>query len=115
MADPGTYGKYTAKWHPMVRRNFIASRASVCEHCGRDVPKARWIWESPENPPQTARLIGAENVYRGYTYVAAENGEAELKLSSGAWRKFSSTDDLVAYVDALTGNRRGRKTGPPSV
>jgi PAN domain len=44
--------------------------------------------------------------YRGYTYRVAENGGADLKLSSGEWRKFSSTQDLKAYVDAVLGGGR---------
>jgi hypothetical protein len=46
-----------------------------------------------------------ENVadYRGYAYIVAENGEAKLKLSSGAWRTFPSTEYLQAYVDAVLG------------
>jgi len=42
--------------------------------------------------------------YQGYTYKVAESGEAELRLSSGDWRKFPSTDELKTYVDVLTRN-----------
>lgn len=43
-------------------------------------------------------------IYRGYPYRIKENGQAEMKLSSGEWRTLSSFDELKAYVDALTGN-----------
>jgi zinc-ribbon domain len=82
-------------------RNRIPDRAKVCEYCGRDVPSPS-IWKKPQAPPD---LVGAERLYRGYTYITAENGEAELKLSSGGWRKFPSTEFLKAYVDALVGKR----------
>src|SRR5262245_40961206 len=49
-------------------REFISGRATVCSHCGRDVVA--------ESPPSIA---GHERRYRGYTYIVAENGEAELK------------------------------------
>jgi rRNA maturation endonuclease Nob1 len=26
-------------------RELIPDRATVCSHCGRDVPRKRWIWE----------------------------------------------------------------------
>jgi hypothetical protein len=49
-------------------------------------------------------IAGAsEKVYRGYTYIVAENGEAKLKLSSGEWRNFPSIGNLKAYVDAVVG------------
>jgi hypothetical protein len=89
--------------HPQGPRGFfvrkcpyclglIWSGASICSHCRRAVPKSATTASS---------LIGIEKVYLGYTYVAAENGEAELKLSSGEWRKFSSTQRLEEYVDGL--------------
>ena len=43
--------------------------------------------------------------YQGYTYKVAESGEAELRLSSGDWRKFPSTDELKTFVDVLTRNK----------
>lgn len=46
-------------------------------------------------------IAGHERTYRGYTYIVAENGEAELKLSSGSWRKFPSEQYLQNYVDAV--------------
>jgi hypothetical protein len=55
--------------------------------------------------------------YQGYTYKVAENGEAELRLSSGDWQKFPSTDDLKTYVDGLTRNtspQRSRSFGRAS-
>jgi hypothetical protein len=61
---------------------LIWSGASICSHCRRAVPKSATTASS---------LIGIEKVYLGYTYVVAENGEAELKLSAGEWKKFSST------------------------
>jgi hypothetical protein len=71
---------------------LIWSGASICSHCRRAVPKSATTASS---------LIGIEKVYLGYTYVVAENGEAELKLSAGEWRKFSSTQRLEEYVDGL--------------
>ena len=86
-------------------RELIPDRASVCSHCGRDVPKTRWIWERSLTAAQKRpSLAGSERLYRGYTYVVAENGEAELKLSSGAWRKFPSEQYLQGYVDAVAGH-----------
>ncbi len=57
--------------------------------------------------PQISQKI-AEKTYRGYSYIIAENDESELKLSSGKWRRFPSTDYLKAYVDAITGDARRR-------
>ena len=93
----GLFVALVALWQSGVMASWIRSRTERAAHV---------TIEAPESPPQ---LTDVENVYRGYTYVTAENGEAKLKLSSGGWRKFSSTDDLVAYVDALTGNQRGRQ------
>jgi PAN domain len=50
---------------------------------------------------KSAHITESAADYRGYTYIVAENGEAKLKLSSGAWRTFPSTQDLKAYVDAV--------------
>jgi hypothetical protein len=49
------------------------SRATVCSHCGRDLPIGTTA--EPASP------TGSQKAYRGYTYVVAANGEAELQLS----------------------------------
>jgi hypothetical protein len=56
-----------------------------------------------EQAATSASITGDVARYRGYTYRVAQNGEAELKLSSGAWRKFPSTQAIKAYVDAVLG------------
>jgi tetratricopeptide (TPR) repeat protein len=55
-----------------------------------------------QNMDHFTAAVDDETTYRGYTYKVAENGEAELRLSSGGWRKFPSTDELKTYVDVLT-------------
>jgi hypothetical protein len=68
--------------------------------------QTRLLRQSQEIAAGSANVTGNVPDYRGYTYRLAENGEAELKLSSGAWRKFPSTQYLKAYVDAVLGGGR---------
>jgi septal ring factor EnvC (AmiA/AmiB activator) len=52
----------------------------------------------PVSSPQPITQPGQE-VYRGHTYVTTEKGDADLKLPSGRWRRFPSTDALKAFLD----------------
>ena len=52
----------------------------------------------PVSRPQPITQSG-QGVYLGYSYVTTEKGEAELKLPSGRWRRFPSTDDLKSFLD----------------
>jgi len=49
---------------------------------------------------------GEPGTYRGYDYVVCPDGTAELKLSSGEWRKYPTVDELKTYVDVITGHSR---------
>ena len=77
----------------------IKAAALVCHFCGHEFAPGEVKKVEEQTPERQA------GVYRGYTYIIGANGEAELELSSGAWRKFPSTEYLKAYVDAVTGNR----------
>src|SRR5262245_23726508 len=60
----------------------IKAAALVCHFCGHEFAPGE-VKKVEEQVPGRQ-----PDVYRGYTYIIAANGEAELKLSSGAWRKF---------------------------
>jgi hypothetical protein len=96
---PGASGLFSRRC-PHCRK-WISDRTTVCNHCGRDVPAARWIWEKPAPEPHHV-AAGVERNYRGYTYAISMDGRADLKLPSGRWRRFSSVDELHAFLDART-------------
>jgi hypothetical protein len=86
-----------------------------CEPClpspaAKPPAGAGWLHEMQNMDHFTAAVDGKTSeqlpteTYRGYTYKVAENGEAELRLSSGGRQKFPSTDELKTYVDVLTGD-----------
>jgi hypothetical protein len=86
----------------LVRREAI-----VCKHCGRDLPPHH---RDDEQGNELKGTPVAAGIYRGYDYVHFSNGTAELRLSSGKWRQFSTADDLTVYVDIIIGSasRSGR-------
>jgi hypothetical protein len=90
-----------------IRRAAVenATLRAIEELLKKQTAKSPNITGGPAPPNSGA----AENVYRGYTYIVAENGEAELKLSSGALRKYPSTQYLKAYVDAVLGGTVRKK------
>jgi hypothetical protein len=81
----------------LVRREAI-----VCKHCGRDLPPYRDHCDEQGNELKGTPV--AAGTYRGYDYVHFSDGTAELKLSSGQWRRFPTADDLTGYVDVIIGS-----------
>jgi hypothetical protein len=51
---------------------------------------------------QAAEQVDRPLTYRGYSYLASENGVV-LKLKDGGLKHFSSEEEAVAYVDSVTG------------
>jgi hypothetical protein len=94
---------------------LVLPEATVCKHCHRDLPPlpagsmpATWPW-SPSRKTKKAMgpaPSGEPGTYRGYDYVVCLDGTAELKLSSGQWRKYPTVDELKIYVDVITGHSR---------
>lgn len=58
-----------------------------------------------EQHPQAAAQVDTPATYRGYNYLVGENGVV-LKLKDGGLRHFSSEEEVVAYVDSITGGGR---------
>jgi hypothetical protein len=58
-----------------------------------------------EQQQQAAEQIDRPLTYRGYSYLAGENGVV-LKLKDGGLKHFSSEEEAVAYVDSVTGSER---------
>jgi hypothetical protein len=58
-----------------------------------------------EQHQQAAEQVDIPATYRGYSYLAGENGVV-LKLKDGALKHFSSEEEAVAYVDSVTGGER---------
>jgi hypothetical protein len=55
---------------------------------------------------QTTPLLPPTTTYRGYTYFAREDG-VDLKLKHhGEMRHFRNEQEVVAYIDAITGGTR---------
>jgi Uncharacterised protein family UPF0547 len=76
----------------------IKAAALVCHFCGYKFTPDELQKQKALEPPVVAH-------YQGYEYVHSSDGTAELKLSSGGSRKFSTVDYLKEYVDAITGHR----------
>jgi hypothetical protein len=55
-----------------------------------------------EQHQQAAEHVDRPLPYRGYSYLAGENGVV-LKLKDGGLKHFSSEEEAVAYVDSVTG------------